>query len=221
MDAWIAESQSLIVADMSKLQAVSFLNLKPVTPNLLPAVVELDKLCFGGLWTLEGYQRELNSPNSDLLVLLPDAEQGSRGEREKVEFKISTIFGIGSLWAILEEAHITMLAVHPDYRHQGFGQVLLLSLLVKAKQRGLERATLEVRISNQAALSLYEKFGFRIAGQRRGYYQDTGEDALILWLSGIQYPQFDKNLANWEGEIRSCLAKSGWKLHPDAIEIKN
>ena len=180
----------------------------------------MDNLCFGGLWTLEGYQRELNSPNSDLLVLLPDGELLSRGTAGEIPIPNpkSKIFGVASLWAILEEAHITILAVHPDYRRQGFGQVLLLSLLIKARQRGLERATLEVRISNQAALSLYEKFGFRVAGQRRGYYQDTGEDALILWLNGIQYPKFAKNLANWEKEICSCLAKYGWKLHPVAIE---
>lgn len=186
-------------------------------------MVELDKLCFGGLWTLEGYQRELNSPNSDLLVLLPDGERGSggAGEETPIPNPKSQILGVGTLWAILEEAHITILAVHPDYRRQGFGQLLLLSLLVKARQRGLERATLEVRISNQAALSLYEKFGFRVAGQRRGYYQDTGEDALILWLSGIQYPQFAENLANWEREIRACLVTSGWKLEPAAIENKN
>ncbi|HEY9851732.1 MAG TPA: ribosomal protein S18-alanine N-acetyltransferase, partial [Leptolyngbyaceae cyanobacterium] len=127
------------------------------------------------------------------------------------------ILGLGCLWAILEEAHITIVAVHPNYRRQGLGQALLLYLLSSAKQRGLERATLEVKVSNQAALSMYEKYGFRVAGRRRGYYQDTGEDALILWLSGIQYPEFAKNLARWSKQIQFCLTSFGWDLHCQLI----
>lgn len=203
--------------------ALTFLNLKPLTSELLPATVELDRLCFGGLWTLDGYQRELDSPNSDLFVLQPDWERGRNGEIMDRNFPPSPfphpplILGLGCLWAILEEAHITIVAVHPNYRRQGLGQALLLYLLSSAKQRGLERATLEVKVSNQAALSMYEKYGFRVAGRRRGYYQDTGEDALILWLNGIQYPEFAKNLADWSKQISFCLTSFGWDLHSPFI----
>lgn len=225
------------------MQAISFLNLKPLTSDLLPAVVELDKACFGGLWTLEGYRRELHSPNSDVLVLLPDSDNlrqsGVQSERVDDIQKISprppvpasphqytpgsgspppSIFGLGCLWAILDEAHITIVAVHPDYRRQGFGQVLLLFLLSLAKQRELKRATLEVRVSNQAGLSLYEKFGFQVAGRRRGYYQDTDEDALILWLGGIQHPEFEKKIANWERQTRDRLACYGWDLNSTLLK---
>lgn len=232
------------------MQAISFLNLKPLTSDLLPAVVELDKTCFGGLWTLEGYRRELHSPNSDVLVLLPDSDNlrksGVQSKTVDDLQKISppppvpasprqsqqttydhtqesgspppSIFGLGCLWAILDEAHITIVAVHPDYRRQGFGQVLLLFLLSLAKQRGLKRATLEVRVSNQAGLSLYEKFGFQVAGRRRGYYQDTDEDALILWLGGIQYPEFEKKIANWERQTRDRLACYGWDLNSTLLK---
>lgn len=191
--------------------AITFLNLKPLTSELLPAAVELDRLCFGGLWTLEGYQRELDSPNSDLFVLIPSPHPPTCPSPHP------PILGLGCLWAILEEAHITIVAVHPNYRRQGLGQALLLYLLSSAKQRGLERATLEVKVSNQAALSMYEKYGFRVAGRRRGYYQDTGEDALILWLSGIQYPEFAKNLARWSKQIQFCLTSFGWDLHCQLI----
>lgn len=186
---------------MVRNHCLTTLEIRSATTELLPAVVELDRLCFNGLWTLEAYQRELESPNSDLLVLsIPPADQNSD----------VSIVGIGCMWAIVDEAHITMVAVHPNYRGQGLGQALLFALLKSARTRGMERATLEVRESNLAALSLYQKFGFQIAGRRRRYYQDNNEDALILWRSGLLYPQFEQTLASWDEEISSRLALFGW-----------
>jgi [ribosomal protein S18]-alanine N-acetyltransferase len=178
------------------------LELKPLTNDDLSSVLEIDKACFGGLWTLSGYQREIDSPNSDLIGIfstLPPVK----------------LLGIGCFWSILEEAHITLVAVHPQYQHQGFGQVLVYSLLVTAMRRGLERATLEVRASNQTAISLYQKFGFKTAGRRRRYYQDNDEDALILWLSGLQSPQIQENLTNWQQNMTQRLLKSGMWLTVD------
>ena len=178
------------------------LELKPLTNDDLSSVLEIDKACFGGLWTLSGYQREIDSPNSDLI--------GIFSTLPKVN-----LLGIGCFWSILEEAHITLVAVHPQYQRQGFGQVLVYSLLVSAMRRGLERATLEVRASNQTAISLYQKFGFKTAGRRRRYYQDNDEDALILWLSGLQSPQIQENLTNWQQTMTQRLLKSGMWLTVD------
>jgi ribosomal-protein-alanine N-acetyltransferase len=88
-----------------------------------------------------------------------------------------------------------MLGIHPDYQGQGLGKTLLYSLLKLAHQRQLEWATLEVRASNLVAISLYQKLGFKEAGRRPGYYQDPEEDALILWRSGLQQPEFEEDLA--------------------------
>ncbi|MDB9312031.1 ribosomal protein S18-alanine N-acetyltransferase [Spirulina sp. CS-785/01] len=187
---------------------VSELQLQPLTQAQLEAVVELDRVCLGGLWTLEGYQRELESPNSELLVLsVPSAAANEAGSSQKGQSP--PLLGLGCFWAIVEEAHITLLAIHPDYHRQGLGQFLLLALLEKAVQRGLERATLEVRVSNEAAIALYQKLGFRIAGRRKGYYQKTQEDALILWLGGLQDPKFLQNLKIWQQKGRDRLP---WKL---------
>ncbi|BAY88099.1 MULTISPECIES: ribosomal protein S18-alanine N-acetyltransferase [unclassified Tolypothrix] len=175
------------------------LKLQLLTSDDLSAILELDKACFGGLWTMEGYQRELDSPNSVLLGLFSPASSLS-------------LLGMGCFWSILEEAHITILAVHPQYHCQGLGQALLYSLLKTASDRGLERATLEVRASNLAAISLYQKFGFKTAGRRRRYYQDNGEDALILWLPDLQYPQFQTTLLQWETMVRDRLNKSSWQF---------
>lgn len=178
------------------------LYLKPLTAEFLPDVVELDQLCLGCLWTLDGYKRELDSPNSTLLILSILPEQNSP---EK-------IIGVGCFWAILEEAHLTILGIHPDFQGQGLGKLLLFYLLKDAIKRQLERATLEVKESNHVALSLYQKFGFKIAGKRKKYYQDTGEDALILWLGKLAKPEFENDLILWDQDISDRLKKYNFQL---------
>ncbi|MGB3557946.1 MAG: ribosomal protein S18-alanine N-acetyltransferase [Geitlerinemataceae cyanobacterium] len=178
----------------------SLLKIHPLTPDLLPAAVELDRLSLGGLWTYDGYARELESPNSDLLVL-------SRNN----DTEAPTLLGVGCSWAIVDEAHITLLAIHPQYRRSGFGFALFWALLTSARQRGMKHATLEVRASNQAALSLYQRFGFQEAGRRRRYYPDD-EDAVILWRGGLQHPDFPETLATWKKDIDDRLRSGGWEL---------
>lgn len=195
---------------------VTVLELTRLTEDRLEAVVELDRRSLGGMWSLDAYQRELNSPNSDLLILSISAT-GDRSDTSQMLSPsdlspVSRIVGVGCLWAILEEAHITLLAIHPDSWGQGFGQALLYGLLSCAWQRGLEWATLEVRLSNDPALSLYKKFGFREVGVRRRYYQDTGEDARVLWRSGLQKPEFEECLPVWDCLVRDRLAASDWSL---------
>ena len=206
---------------------MNLLELKPLTAAYLSAALELDQLCFGGLWTRSGYERELDSPNSQLLIL-----EAHRGEEESgLESQSSPVLtqnllnpdletvptvpnlvvGLGCFWSILEEAHITILAVHPNYQRQGLGKLLLYALLGQARKRLLEWATLEVKPSNQAALSLYHKFGFTEVGRRRRYYKDTGEDALILWRGGLQKLEFEETLATYYHEIEQNLAFWGWQ----------
>jgi [ribosomal protein S18]-alanine N-acetyltransferase len=182
------------VCNLIQINVISLdLKIQPLTSDDLNAVLELDKACFGGLWTLEGYQRELDSPNSDLLGLFSPISSLS-------------LLGMGCFWSILEEAHITILAVHPQYHCQGLGQALLYSLLKTASDRGLERATLEVRASNSAAISLYQKFGFKTAGRRRRYYKDNDEDALILWLGDLHQPHFQAQLRSWQTMVSDRLS---------------
>jgi [ribosomal protein S18]-alanine N-acetyltransferase len=148
----------------------------------LDRVVALDQLCFGQLWSVAQYEREHDSPNSDILIL--------------VDTDTQQILAYGCVWAIVDEAHITIIAVHPDQRHQGFGQLVLWGLLQRAVMRDLARATLEVRLSNAAAIGLYEKFGFQTAGQRKKYYENPTEDALILWKNRLQFPATQTELAS-------------------------
>ena len=91
------------------------------------------------------------------------------------------VVGYTGVWIILEEAHITNVAVHPDFRREGLGRALMLEMMRVAIYSGASRMTLEVRPSNTAARSLYESLGFCERGLRRRYYTDTGEDAIIMW----------------------------------------
>lgn len=87
------------------------------------------------------------------------------------------------LWEVADELHITNIAVHPGLRRRGIGRALLSAVLDDARQRALRLVALEVRPSNVEALGLYESLGFRVVGRRRGYYYDTGEDALVMEAS--------------------------------------
>ncbi|MEZ2224880.1 ribosomal protein S18-alanine N-acetyltransferase [Microcoleus sp.] len=215
-----------------------FLEIKPLTPEHLPDAVELDRLCFGGIWAIEGYRRELESPNSDLLGLwtwdgagtgTPPLQNRAGTGTPPLQNRAGTgtpplqvpptLIGIGCLWAILEEAHIIMLAIHPQFQRQGLGQALLLALLKSAHDRQLERSTLEVRESNFAAVSLYKKFGFKEAGRRKRYYEDTGEDALVMWRSGLEKPEFQRYLAVEKVQMCDRLNQKKWHWAIDNFEL--
>ena len=88
--------------------------------------------------------------------------------------------GYAGFWLIVDEAHIGTIAVHPLWRQRGLGEKLLVTLLRQARELGAVLATLEVRPGNQAAQRLYRRHGFAEVGQRKRYYQDNGEDALLL-----------------------------------------
>ena len=207
------------------------LQLRSLQIDDLPTALELDQACFGGMWSAAGYQREIESPNSDLLGLFatdgsvsPSAPPSpiAPAPTESSVLPLPPwpdtpavnlgwdLIGVGCVWAILEEAHLTLLGIHPDYRRQGLGNYLLCQLLRSAQQRGLERATLEVRRTNQAAIALYKNFGFQRAGCRRNYYPDD-EDALILWRNHLHRPAFQADIAQQEDLSARRLGQYAWQ----------
>jgi len=102
---------------------------------------------------------------------------------------------------MVDEAHITTFAVHPDARRQRIGERLLQRLFEIAHEMNAEWLTLEVRASNLAAQRLYEKYGFRRAGVRRRYYSDNNEDALIMWTERIKEKTVRERLAKLREEL--------------------
>lgn len=115
------------------------------------------------------------------------------------------LIGYCGCWQILEESHITNIAVHPDFRQKRVGEALLTAIIDECYRNMAKYITLEVRVGNKPAIGLYEKYGFKSLGTRKGYYQDNNEDALIMWTENIFYDKFklgyEKNIADLKGKI--------------------
>ena len=103
------------------------------------------------------------------------------------------LVGYAGCWQILEEVHITNIAVSPDFRRNGIGEKLLRQIIDDCYENKAKYITLEVRVSNAPAIGLYEKYGFKSLGVRKGYYQNNNEDALIMWTENIFYDKFKLN----------------------------
>jgi ribosomal-protein-alanine N-acetyltransferase len=148
------------------------LAIVPMAREDLDRVVVIERECFPTAWRRESYERELLNANARYLV----ARVGER------------VVGYAGMWVIAPEAHITTVAVEAEQRGRGIGERLLVALLEAAQDMGASRVTLEVRESNQVARALYEKYGFEAVAFMRGYYPDTGEDAVVMWLNALPRP---------------------------------
>jgi ribosomal-protein-alanine N-acetyltransferase len=141
--------------------------IKPLTtPEDIDAVVTIEEASFTNPWTREMYVAEQENRGVSFCYLAQHAS--------------GVIVGFCSFWRVLDELHINNLAVLPAFRRGGVGSALLAHVLREGARLGARRATLEVRRSNEPARTLYERFGFTVAGVRRGYYTKPVEDALIL-----------------------------------------
>lgn len=179
----------------------------------VPRVIEIERLSYPATWPPSAYRKELQDNRwAHYIVLRDNALMVSQEqvvpepERPRRPFPLSllpsrsvatlaaphqaSIIGFAGLWLMVDEAHITTIAVHPDYRGRGLGELELMSLIDIAYQIGAKWVTLEVRVSNYVAQSLYRKYGFREAGMRRRYYSDNQEDALIMWTEEIFSPDY-------------------------------
>ena len=150
----------------------------PMTHADLPAVEKMEQVSFPTPWSMETYERELVTRNSSYWVVRPTVREPG----------IPRLLAYAGMWLLGDDAHITTIATHPDWRQRHIGEWLLLHMAGEARSHGVSALTLEVRIHNYPALALYDKLGFVAVGLRRGYYQDTGEDARLLTLFAIDHP---------------------------------
>ncbi len=148
-------------------------HLRPMAATDLARVHALEKMCFPTPWPLKSFRFELEE--NDVSYLWVAEHQPGVGQMPEV-------VGMIVVWLLVDEVHIATLAVDPRYRKQGIAARLLCTSLVHCLALGATSATLEVRESNIPAQRLYARFGFEQVGQRKGYYQDNGEDALLLTL---------------------------------------
>ncbi|MBV8371737.1 MAG: ribosomal protein S18-alanine N-acetyltransferase, partial [Candidatus Eremiobacteraeota bacterium] len=137
-----------------------------MTPSDISAVTRIEKASFSTVWPADAFFNELSTNK------LAHYFVGRLGER---------IVAYGGIWVILEDSHITTLAVDPAERGKHFGEEILLRLIDEALGRGAAWMTLEVRESNAVAQRLYRKYGFTTVTMRRGYYSDDNESALVMW----------------------------------------
>lgn len=143
------------------------LDIVPMTLEHVVPVAAIEAASFPVPWSLNAFVQEiLQNSMAEYLVALRNGE----------------VAGYAGAWLILDEAHVTNVAVRPDLRRLGIGRRLMEKLVERVFFLGARKMTLEVRASNLEALTLYESLGFCTKGVRRRYYEDTGEDALVMWL---------------------------------------
>jgi ribosomal-protein-alanine N-acetyltransferase len=145
--------------------------IEPMTVADLPAVLRIEALSFTTTWPMNAFANEIR-------------------DNKLAHYFVGRLDGktvaYGGIWVILEDSHVTTIAVNPDQRGLKLGEEMLLRLLDEAIVQGASWITLEVRASNDVAQRLYRKYGFTVVSTRRGYYSDNGEDALVMWAGNLR-----------------------------------
>lgn len=136
----------------------------------LNQVLEIEEASYPAPWSYYAFAYELLQNNMAQYIVALTGQK---------------VVGYCGMWLILDEAHITNVAVHPDYRQKNIGKSLMLEMINLAVQNGSTGMTLEVRPTNTAARRLYEQLGFEEKGRRKRYYTDNNEDAIIMWKNNL------------------------------------
>ncbi|HEV2655578.1 MAG TPA: ribosomal protein S18-alanine N-acetyltransferase, partial [Ktedonobacteraceae bacterium] len=205
-----------------------------MTMSDVPRVIEIERLAYPSTWPPSAYRKELQDNRWAHYIVLRDKQIiGERAVAQQLEpekprrsrlFPLSllptrpavttsspdlaSIIGFAGLWLMVDEAHITTIAMHPDFRQRGLGEFLLVSLIDTAYEIGARWVTLEVRVSNSVAQSLYRKYGFHQAGVRHRYYSDNQEDALIMWTDEINSPAYKQKFQELKAALQEKLEAS-------------
>lgn len=141
------------------------MQLKPLDKSHIDGIMEIENESFAIPWSRASVEKELNNKLAIYLV----ATEGDK------------VIGYGGMWHVVTEGYITNIAVHKDYRRQGVGDAIVKGLIKIADDKEMIGVTLEVRVSNKAAIELYRRNGFVFSGVRKEYYEDNKEDAFIMW----------------------------------------
>ena len=197
----------------------------PMTLSDIPRVIEIEKLAYPSPWPPSAYRKEIQDNRYARYIVVRDSERQSSAPASsnptRRSFPLSllparpapqgppntaSIIAFAGLWLTPDEAHVTTIAVHPDYRGRGVGELMLSTLIRIAGEVGARMVTLEVRVSNYVAQSLYRKYGFREAGVRRRYYSDNHEDALIMWTEEINSPGYRQRYEQLTASLNTRLS---------------
>jgi [ribosomal protein S18]-alanine N-acetyltransferase len=147
------------------------IEIAPMKNEDIPRVLQIESLCFSTPWPRNAFSNELNDNKLAHYFI-------GRFENQVIAYS--------GLWVVLEDAHITTIAVIPAQQRKRFGEQMLVHLIEESIGRGARWITLEVRESNVAAQNLYKKYGFTVVSTRRGYYSDNDENALVMWAGNLK-----------------------------------
>ncbi|HSJ54155.1 MAG TPA: ribosomal protein S18-alanine N-acetyltransferase [Anaerolineae bacterium] len=182
--------------------------IEPMTLADIDRVMDIEQLSFSAPWSARAYRFELTeNENSVMLVVRQAPAWGGlrRWLRRHNPAEQRPVLGYAGMWLLVDDGHISTIAVHPEWRGRGLGEMLVLALLERARERGARRATLEVRVSNEGAQALYRHVGFDIVSRRRHYYADNNEDAYIMATPAFDQPGFWENLERRRAGLHARL----------------
>lgn len=154
----------------SMVSPMSDVTVRRMTLDDIDRIVEIENISFHTPWTKENFHFELTENKCAVYMV---------GEIDGI------VVGYGGMWKMVDEGHITNIAVDPIYRGRGVGDAILSAMVIYAKENGITAMTLEVRTQNKLARSLYNKHGFKDEAIRKGYYTNPDDDAIIMWKHDI------------------------------------
>ena len=174
---------------------LSEITISQMSKDDVEAVVQIEAEAYGKHhWAKSSFYDEMSNNLAKYYVAkLPDGE----------------LVGYAGTWHIIDEGHITTIAVKKEYLRNHIGEAIIQKIIDDCYKNNIKYLTLEVRVSNIPAIRLYEKYGFQSLGTRKGYYQDNNEDALIMWTENIFYEKFkaiyEKNLSDLNKIKELCI----------------
>lgn len=164
-----------------------YFQIRPMERRDIPVVHRIEVESFSLPWSQTAFYNELSDNQMAMYYVMEVIESDLQGNAFQVKDitkepnSLNSIIGYVGAWIILDEAHITTIAVDQQFQGYGFGSHLIEHLISEALNVGCKQMTLEVRVSNEKAIQLYKKHGFKEAGIRKKYYSDNQEDAIIMW----------------------------------------
>lgn len=172
--------------------------MQPMEDQDIDEVMIIEQASFPTSWPSNAFWNEIhrNKLAQYFVARAPVLKDGT------VSMKL---VGYAGMWIVLDEAHITTIAVHPQFKGRKIGEQLLLELFSRGIEKGTKWATLEVRESNRAAQALYKKYGFSQVGLRKNYYLEEKENAVVMWAGNLRGELFKAKLARLKNSLEEAL----------------
>lgn len=155
------------------------ITIKPMNKTNVEGIIAIEEATYGEHhWSADSFYSELTNNLAKYSCAFSQTNE---------------LLGYAGCWLIMDEAHITNIAVAPEHRRKKIGEALLKQIIEECLKNGIKYITLEVRAGNTTAIALYEKYGFKSLGLRKKYYQNNNEDAIIMWTENIFWDKFKLN----------------------------